>query len=321
MEPYFSKYGGACLSTSFNKYCYVTVRDLPGFFDYKTHLTYNKTEYINNIDEIDHPAIKNAMKYMGIDNLRLVFDADIPARSGVGSSSSFVVGMLNCFHAMKKEAAGKERLAKEAIMIERDMCKELGGWQDQIAASYGGLNIIQFDKNGFKVDKINISDKRKKEFNDNLLLYFTGFTRNSFEVQNANFGLKDVKEKKGMDGVVFDDEKIKILDKMKKLVYDAKEILEDENRNIDDIGRLLNDTWVLKRESGKSVTNNKIDDIYEKGIKNGALGGKILGAGGGGFMLFYVPKDKKNSFMEAFKDKLNVPFEFENDGTKIIHTS
>lgn len=321
MEPYFRKYGGACISTSFNKYCYVTVRQLPGFFEYKTHLTYNKTEYINNIDEIDHPAIKNAMKYMGVDNIRLVFDADIPARSGVGSSSSFVVGMLNCFHKMKGEDADKERLSKEAIMIEREMCKELGGWQDQIAAAYGGLNLIEFGDYGFKVTPIKISDNRKKELNDNLLLYFTGFTRNSFEVQNANFGLKDIKEKKGMEGVTFDDDKINILNQMKALVTDAQKILENENTDINEFGNLLDTTWNLKRKSGKSVTNDKIDEIYNKAKSEGALGGKILGAGGGGFMLFYVPKERQESFKKAFKDKLNVPFLFENDGTKIIHVS
>ena len=306
MESFFREYGGAVLSTTFDKYCYVTVRHLPRFFDFKTHLTYSKMEFANTIDEIEHPAIRNAMKMLDMHEIRLIYEADLPARSGLGTSSSFAVGMLNAFYALKGKYADKKRLADEAIYLERILCNESGGWQDQIAASFGGLNRIEFNKDGtYDVKPIIIHPDRKKQLNENLLLFFTGFTRFSSDIQKANqIGYK---------------EKTKQLLQMLDLVDEAEKTLEDKGRNLDDFGNLLDLTWKLKRQTGDSITTDCIDTLYSKAINAGALGGKLLGAGGGGFLLFYVQPENRERVIESLKDLLLVPFQFENSGTQVIH--
>ena len=183
IPEHFYENRGAVLSTTFDKYCYVNVRHLPRFFEYKTHLTYSKMEYVNENNEIKHPAIRNAMNMLNMHEIRLVYEADLPARSGLGTSSSFAVGMLNAFYALKGKYADKKKLADEAIYLERELCKEAGGWQDQIAASFGGLNRIDFSGNEYDVRPIVISPERKKQLENNLLLFFTGFTRFSSEIQ------------------------------------------------------------------------------------------------------------------------------------------
>ena len=186
MENYFRENGGAVLSTTFDKYCYVNVRHLPRFFDYTTELSYSKTERVTDISKIEHPAIREAMKMLNMHEIRLTYEADLPARSGLGTSSSFAVGMLNAFYALKGRYADKKKLADEAIYLERVLCKEAGGWQDQIAASFGGFNRINFSAEGYEVIPVIISPERKKELNENLLMFFTGFTRFSSEVQKIN---------------------------------------------------------------------------------------------------------------------------------------
>lgn len=308
MESFFREHGGAVLSTTFDKYCYVTVRHLPRFFDFTTHLTYSKMEFVKDVDEIEHPAIRNAMKMLDMHEIRLMYEADLPARSGLGTSSSFAVGMLNAFYCLKGKYADKKKLADEAIYLERVLCEEAGGWQDQIAASFGGMNRIEFNKDGtYDVCPIIIHPDRKKQLNDNLLMFFTGFTRFSSEMQKAN-----------QSGY---DEKIKQLQQMYSLVDDAEKVLEDKHCDLDDFGRLLDTTWRLKRQTGGAITTNSIDALYEKGIAAGALGGKLLGAGGGGFLVFYVQPEKKDAVMEAMKDLLYVPFRFEDGGTRVIHYS
>ena len=186
MESFFRENGGAVLSTTFDKYCYVNVRHLPRFFDYSTELSYSKTERVTNIDDIQHPAIRNAMKMLDMHEIRLTYEADLPARSGLGTSSSFAVGMLNAFYALKGKYADKKKLADEAIYLERNLCQEVGGWQDQIAASFGGFNRINFNADGYEVLPVIISTERKKQLNKNLMMFFTGFTRFSSDVQKAN---------------------------------------------------------------------------------------------------------------------------------------
>ena len=306
MEEYFRENGGAVLSTTFDKYCYVTVRHLPRFFEYKTHLTYSRMEYVSGYDEIQHPAIREAMRMLDMHELRLTYDSDLPAKSGLGTSSSFAVGMLNAFYALKGKYASKKRLADEAIYLERVLCNEAGGWQDQIAASFGGFNRINFNCSGYEVFPIIISPERKKQLNQNLLMFFTGFTRFSSEVQRANAASRP------------DDKKI-TLKKMHRLVDEAEHILIDKSKDLDDFGRLLNETWALKRQTGSSVSTSGIDALYAQGIAAGALGGKLLGAGGGGFLLFYVPPDRHAFVMRAMGDLMYIPFEFENSGTQVIH--
>ena len=308
MESFFREYGGAVLSTSFDKYCYVTVRHLPRFFDYSTELAYSKMERVNNVDDINHPAVRNAMKMLDMHEIRLTYEADLPARSGLGTSSSFAVGMLNAFHCLKGKYADKKKLADQAIYLERELCQEAGGWQDQIAAAFGGMNRIEFNKDGtYDVRPIIIHPERKQQLNDNLLMFFTGFTRFSSDMQKAN-----------ATGYA---EKVKQLQKMYELVDKAESVLEDKYSDLDDFGRLLDTTWRLKRQTGGAITTNSIDALYEKGIEAGALGGKLLGAGGGGFLVFYVQPEKKEAVMETMKDLLFVPFRFEDGGTQVIHYS
>ncbi|MBQ8317181.1 MAG: kinase [Lachnospiraceae bacterium] len=303
MPEFFNEHGGAVISTTFDKYCYVNVRHLPRFFDYKTELAYSKMERVVDVNEIVHPAIREAMKYLDMHEIRLTYEADLPARSGLGTSSSFAVGMLSAFYALKGKYADKKKLADDAIYLERTLCNEAGGWQDQIAASYGGLNRINFNSDGYTVDPIIISPERKKCLNDNLMLFFTGFTHFSAEVQ-ASVGKVDKTK-----------EKLEML----KLVDDAQSILTDKTRDLDDFGRLLDLTWRLKRQTGAKISTDSIDTLYDRGIKAGALGGKLLGAGGGGFLLFYVEPDKQESVRKAMSDLMYVPFEFENAGTRVIH--
>ena len=259
-----------------------------------------------NVDSIEHPAIRNAMKMLDMHEIRLTYEADLPARSGLGTSSSFAVGMLNAFYALKGKYADKKKLADEAIYLERELCQEAGGWQDQIAASYGGFNRINFGPNGYEVLPVIISPERKKRLNDNLKMFFTGFTRFSSDVQKEN-------------DVSGTDNKREKLKKMYELVDEAEAVLTDKERNLDDFGRLLDTTWRLKKGTGGTISTNSIDDLYEKGIAAGALGGKLLGAGGGGFLVFYVQPEKQAAVMKAMKDLMYIPFKFEEGGTRVIH--
>lgn len=306
MEGYFKENGGAVISTSFDKYCYVNVRHLPRFFDYSTELSYSKIERVTDINDINHPAIREAMKMLDMHEIRLTYEADLPARSGLGTSSSFAVGMLNAFYALKGKYADKKRLADEAIYLERVLCKEAGGWQDQIAASYGGFNRISFGPDGYEVFPIIISPERKKRLNQNLLMFFTGFTRFSSEVQMANAASSP-------------SDKNSYLKQMYELVDEAEQVLVDKNRDLDDFGKLLDLTWKLKKKTGGSVSTSNIDEIYVSGMKSGALGGKLLGAGGGGFFVFYVQPEKQEAVKKAMKDLMYIPFEFENGGSRVIH--
>lgn len=308
IEDYFRENGGAVLSTTFDKYCYVNVRHLPRFFDYSTELSYSKTERVTDVEDIKHPAIRNAMKMLDMYEIRLTYEADLPARSGLGTSSSFAVGMLNAFYALKGKYADKKKLADEAIYLERKLCQEAGGWQDQIAAAYGGFNRINFGSDGYEVLPVIISPERKKQLNDNLMMFFTGFTRFSSEVQKAN-NVSGTEDKRGK------------LKKMYELVDEAEAVLTDKDRDLDDFGHLLDTTWRLKKGTGGSVSTNSIDGLYEKGIAAGALGGKLLGAGGGGFLIFYVQAEKQKAVREAMKDLMYIPFKFEDGGTRVIHYS
>ena len=277
MPQFFAEHGGAVISTTFDKYCYVNVRHLPPFFDYRTELSYAKTERVTDVEEIRHPAIREAMKMLDMYDIRLTYEADLPARTGLGTSSSFAVGMLNAFYALKGKYADKRRLADEAIHLERDLCNEAGGWQDQIAAAFGGLNRINFHENGYDVLPIIISPERKRQLNHNLMLYFTGFTRFSSEIQQST--KQTMKDKTAQ------------LLEMLALVDEAEQVLTDKTADLDDFGRLLHQSWMLKKQTGSKISTGSIDELYQKAMEAGALGGKLLGAGGGGFLLFYVQEE------------------------------
>lgn len=305
MENFFRENGGAVLSTTFDKYCYVNVRHLPRFFDYSTEISYSKTERVTDIDMIQHPAIRNAMKMLDMHEIRLTYEADLPARSGLGTSSSFAVGMLNAFYALKGKYADKKKLADEAIYLERELCKEAGGWQDQIAVSFGGFNRINFSDEGYEVLPVIISPERKRKLNQNLMMFFTGFTRFSSDVQKAN--------------TIGKGDKTKQLKEMLLLVDEAEKVLTDRQTDLNEFGRMLDHTWKLKRQTGNAVSTSDIDLLYEKGMKAGALGGKLLGAGGGGFLVFYVEPDKQDNVKNAMDNLLHIPFQFEDGGTQVIH--
>ena len=304
LPEFFREHGGAVISTTFDKYCYVNIRHLPPFFEYRSELSYAQIERVQKIDDIEHPLIREGMKMLDMHDIRLTYEADLPARTGLGTSSSFAVGMLNAFHTLKGKFADNHRLAREAVYLERVLCQEAGGWQDQIAAAYGGLNRINFHGDSFDVQPIIISPERKKQLDKNLMLFFTGFVRFSSEIQQAS---KPREEKNAQ------------LLEMLSLVDEAEKVLEDRQSDLDDFGRLLDHSWRLKRQTGNKVSTNEIDELYEKALSVGALGGKLLGAGGGGFLLFYVPEEKQPAVLTVLRKLMHVPFEFENGGTRVIH--
>ena len=305
LPEFFREHGGAVISTTFDKYCYVNVRHLPRFFDYTNEIFYSRIERVKDVSEIEHPLVRNAMEQLHMQELRLTYEADLPARSGLGTSSSFAVGMLNAFYALKGKYASKKKLADQAIYLERVLCHEAGGWQDQIAASFGGFNRIDFTPDGYSVKPIIISNERKERLNDNLMMFFTGFTRTSADIQ-AQVNQSGTDRTAG-------------LIEMLKLVDTAEEILLDKTTSLDEFGRLLDYTWELKRGLSPIVSTNSIDELYRKGKEAGAIGGKLLGAGGGGFLVFYVNQEYRAAVKEAMSDLLYVPFRFETGGTRVVH--
>jgi D-glycero-alpha-D-manno-heptose-7-phosphate kinase len=302
---YFNSFGGKVLSASIDKYAYVTLRDLPPYFNYKTQVTYSRIEKVVELKDLEHPLVRETLKFKGVDSVHVVYDADIPAQSGLGTSSSFAVGLLNCIATYQNKFMNKHQLAEEAIMIERKLCKEAGGHQDQISASFGGFNTIEFSSIGFKVNRIKILNTRLHQLNENLLLFFTGFSRFSSDVSSHH-----------KSNIVKNHNE---LNKMKTLVEDALRILETDEIDLDNFGFLLQDSWVLKKSFSSLVSNSQIDEIYSRALKAGAIGGKILGAGGGGFILFYVNKRYRDNVIHQLKDLVHVPFTFEDLGTKVIY--
>ena len=305
MPSFFNEYGGAVISTTFDKFCYVNLRHMPPFHPYISELVHNRFERVNDVEEIEHPLIRECMKLHDIHEIRLTYEGDLPARTGLGTSSTFAVGMLNAFCALKGKMMSKRQLAKEAIYVERDILKEHGGWQDQIAAAYGGLNRIDFHNHDFLVKPIIISPERKKELDSNLLLFYTGVQRFSSEIQADTFAKSVDKTRQLLD--------------MLALVDEAEKVLTNKDTSLNEFGKLLDTTWKLKRSTGSKVSNGGIDELYDIAIKAGALGGKLLGAGGGGFLLFYCEKEKQTSLKKVLDKLMIVPFNFEDGGTQVLY--
>ena len=282
------------------------MRHLPPFFEYRNELVYSRTERVVGIDEIQHPAIREAMKWLDMRDLRVTYEADLPARTGLGTSSSFAVGLLSAFYALKGKYADKRKLADDAIYLERTLCAESGGVQDQIAASFGGLNVIRFDADGYKVSPVIISPERKLLLNRRLMLFFTGFSRFSSDIQVAH-------------QTVLKDKVAQLLE-MKQLVGEAEKILTGKG-DLSEFGRLLDHTWRLKRGITDKISTGSIDALYQTAMQAGALGGKLLGAGGGGFLLFYVEEERQPQVRAALSSLMEVPFRFENGGTSVLYYS
>ena len=305
---WYKEHGGAVLSTSINKFSYITARYLPPFFDYKFRIRYYEREETNSIEEIQHPSVKQCLNFLKFkDNLDLVHHADLPARAGLGSSSTFTVGLLHAIYSLQNKMVSKRELAMNAINVEQNLIKESVGSQDQVVAAFGGLNKIEFGgPKDFTVKPIPINPERVKLLENNLMLFFTGFSRTASNI--ASEQIKKTHERKTE------------LNFMHQSVDQAIEIISS-NQSLDDFGRLMGEQWENKKKMTELISNHDINEIYSKGIKAGAIGGKLLGAGGGGFMLFYVPKDKQDQMKKDLKDLLYVPFSFDFTGSQIIYYS
>lgn len=302
---WYLKNGGCVLSTTIDKYCYITVRYLPPFFEHRIRLVYARIEMCQNYEEIQHPAVRETLRFLDFDRgLEIHHDGDLPARSGMGSSSSFTVGFLHALYALKGLMVSKKRLAEESIHIEQNMIKETVGSQDQTAAAYGGLNHIRFKRSGeIEVQPVIIPKSRKEELNSHFMLFYTGIMRTASDV--AKSYVEDIERKR------------KLLEKMRQMVDKGILILQGSGC-ISDFGELLHETWAAKRNLSSKVTNGVVDDLYKRARKNGAIGGKIIGAGGGGFLLLFVPPREQGRLREALSELLHVPFCFESSGSQII---
>ena len=301
---WYLKHGGQVLSTTIDKYLYISCRYLPPFFEHRLRLVYAKIEMCQHSSELSHPSAREVLKFLNIDNgLEIHYDGDLPGRSGLGSSSAFTVGLLHALYAYQGQMVSKHRLATESIHIEQDIIKETVGSQDQINAAYGGFNKIQFmESSEFTVSPITVSQKHLDALDKNLLLFYTGILRTAEKVAKSYVENIQTKEKQ--------------LVCMHAMVDDAIEILKRGELN--DFGLLLNETWKKKRSLSKQVSNPHIDEIYTSAISAGALGGKLSGAGGGGFLLLYVPPEKQPDVKQKLSHLLHVPFSFTPNGSQII---
>lgn len=306
LPSYYKRNGGAVLSTSVDKYVYITVNKK---FDNSIRLSYSITENVSNFEQIKHPIVRNTLDLLNInDGIEITSISDIPSEgSGLGSSSSFTVGLLHALHEYKDQKITKEELGRMASHIEIDMCGEMIGKQDQYASAYGGLNLIEFKEDDTVVVRpVNCKKETIDKMEESIIVFYIGRTRsasNLLSEQSKNMTQADKRQ---------------MMSKMVSLVYDMKNLIE--NDNVEVLGELLDQNWQLKRQITNSITNNLIDDIYSKAIQAGAKGGKLLGAGSGGFMMFYAPKDKHSDISQALKSLKKVPFFFEKEGSKVIYS-
>ena len=304
---FYEENGGAVLSTSINKYCYVICRYLPPFFDYNYRIRYRKQEEVQSIPEIKHPSVRECLSFVNLDRgVEIQHNADLPAMSGLGSSSAFTVGLLNALYALKGKMTTKRQLALDAIHVEQDRIGESVGSQDQTIASFGGFNKIEFGgRQKITVHPITIDQDKLDSLQNHLMLFFTGFPRNASEI--AGEQIRKTPEKKIE------------LKAMMEMVEGALNALNGSQDNLTDFGKLLHETWKIKRSLTPHITNSLIDEVYQAGMEAGASGGKLLGAGGGGFILFFVKPELQHSVKEKLRKLLHVPFSFENLGSQIIY--
>jgi len=306
LPHWYKKFGGSVISTTIDKYCYISLRELPPFFQHKHRIVYSKVENIIKIKDIKHPAVRAIFtKYKVKNGLEMHHDGDLPARSGLGTSSSFCIGLINSLYALNKKFISQTELANEAIDVEQKLLKETVGVQDQIAAAFGGFNRINIFKDGtFEIEPITISLQRLNLLQNNLLLFFTGISRYSSDISK--------------DFVLNNSKNISNISKIISFVDEAQSILVNQKMNLDDFGLLLNESWMIKKQLSERISNEYIDEIYSKAINAGALGGKILGAGGGGFILFYANQSQHKKIRSVLKSLVEVPFMFENSGSNIV---
>jgi D-glycero-alpha-D-manno-heptose-7-phosphate kinase len=303
---WYQEHGGVVLATTIDKYCYISCRYLPPFFEHKHRIVYSHIENVREIAEIQHPAVRAVFGWAGVqEGVEIHHDGDLPARSGLGSSSSFTVGLVHALSALQGRYISKEELASSAIHIEQKIIEENVGSQDQISAAFGGFNRIEFRRNGtFDVSPIILPAERIAELQSHLLLCFTGFSRIASEVAKSK--IDNIKHRTVE------------LSRMKEMVDEALNILQDQRVPIDDFGRLLDESWKHKRSLSERVSTPEIDFIYDEAMRAGAIGGKILGAGGGGFLLLFVKPELQTRVRDRLKSLVHVPFRFENSGSRVV---
>jgi D-glycero-alpha-D-manno-heptose-7-phosphate kinase len=303
---WYRQYGGAVLATTINKRCYITCRRMPPFFEYHSRISYSKVENVRRNDAIEHPSVRSCLQFLGIaDGVEIHHVADLPARTGLGTSSAFTVGLLLGLYALQDRMRDKHSLAADAIHVEQDLLQEAVGAQDQVSAAYGGFNRINFQADGtIEVKRVLAAQSRLAELEQHLALFFTGFSRTASEIAQEQVRLTPQRKQE--------------LDTMLQLVDEAETITTNPHRSLDEFGRLLHESWKIKRSLTQKITNANIDEIYEAGLSAGALGGKLLGAGGGGFMLFFVPPERRLALRERLKKLLCVPFSFSNQGSHVV---
>ncbi len=303
---WYRECSGSVLSTTIDKYCYISCRWLPPFFEYHSRVSYSKVENVTRNEDIHHPSVRACLQYLGInEGVEIHHIADLPARTGLGTSSAFTVGLLLGLYALRNQMRDKHAIAAEAIHVEQELLQEAVGAQDQVSAAYGGFNRINFNSDGsIDVKRVLTSKNRIVELEKNLALYFTGFSRIASEIAQEQLKMTPHKKRE--------------LDAMLQLVGEAEDIVVNTNRSLDEFGRLLHESWQIKRTLTQKISNREIDEIYQAGLSAGALGGKLLGAGGGGFMLFYVPPEKREALRLRLKKLLCVPFTFSTKGSEVV---
>jgi D-glycero-alpha-D-manno-heptose-7-phosphate kinase len=307
---FYERSKGAVLGTTINKYTYVSVNTLSEFFEYNIRIGYSKTELVKHFDEIQHPSIRECLKHKNISgNLDIHIFSDLPAKTGLGSSSSFTVGFLNALYALQGKKISKQNLASEACHVEQNLIKENVGSQDQFHSAFGGFNIIEFEKENIHVRPIVIAQEKLKFLEDHLIIFYTGLTRFASDVVKEQI---DKTKSKSND---------KYLMKMLDMVYIAEDILSNSPSDlmVKQFGELLNESWNLKKMLSSKISNPQIDIDYETAMKNGAFGGKLCGAGSGGFLAFVAPKENHAKIRNDLKHLLEVSFKFENQGSTIIY--
>jgi D-glycero-alpha-D-manno-heptose-7-phosphate kinase len=303
---WYREYGGSVLATTIDKSCYITCRKLPPFFEYHSRVSYSKVENVADNEAIEHPSVRGCLKFLQIQQgVEIHHIADLPARTGLGTSSAFTVGLLLGLYALKEQMRDKHALAEDAIHVEQELLRETVGTQDQVCAAYGGFNRINFQTDGsIEVSRLIVEYGRLLELNQHLALYFTGFARTASEIAE--------------DQVRVTPQRTAELKQMLEFVDEGEAILRDPRRDLDDFGRLLHENWKIKRSLTPRITNAKIDEIYEAGLSAGAIGGKLLGAGAGGFMLFYVSPDRRDQLRSRLRNLLCVPFSFSSRGSHVV---
>jgi len=303
---WYREHGGAVLATTIDKCCYITCRQLPPFFEYHSRISYSKVENVNSNDAIEHPSVRGCLQFLGMDGgIEIHHVADLPARTGLGTSSAFTVGLLLGLYALKNQMRDKHALASDAIHVEQNLLQEAVGSQDQVSAAFGGFNRINFHPDDtVEVNRVLIAPTRLAELEKHLALYFTGFSRTASEIAKEQIKMTPHRKKE--------------LNIMLQMVHEAEAIITSSTRPLEEFGRLLHESWKLKRTLTKNISSASIDEIYEAGRSAGALGGKLLGAGGGGFMMFFVPPDCREALRARLKKLLCIPFSFSSRGSHVV---